>query len=655
MIRSLSLFAILFLYQATGRAQLRTARVFTDHAVLQRDKPLPVWGWAKPDESLRVELNGQILKTRADTAGRWQVTFAAMPAGGPYRLIVKGKRDSIVLRDLLLGEVWLCSGQSNMEWPLRLAANAPAEIRAAQHPKIRHLKVDRSTAFEPQADLPEDNGGWEVCSPKTAAEFSAVAYFFALELQKKLGDIPIGLVNSTWGGSQVESWISREAMLGTDEFRGYAEAMPRDWATADAALRSRMLRYTLGPAAENPTDESAYTRPGYDPARWANGHAPGAWDWQGIWAYRGQGYMARSVELAADLAGRPATLFLAECDQPFEVFWNGVLIEKGHRKGIVSIKIPSKTLAAGKNTLMLRLSEPSGDEWWEMGLRGSGKDLYLEVDGDKIQLDGEGWKLMPAWSAPHRFAHLQNNLGTILYNAMIHPLQPLALRGALWYQGESNAVRAEQYRRAFPLLISDWRQKWGEPFPFFFVQLSSCGRNQSSNEGSNWAELREAQTLAEGQLPKVGMAVTTDIGEADDIHPRNKKDVGKRLAISALRIAYQQAAERGPHFRSVFLEEKSALLTFDFVGEGLLAQDKFGYLRGFEVAGEDRVFHYAQAQVVAADQIRVFHPEGKKPAAVRYAWSDAPTDANIFNRAGLPLGPFRTDDWPMRTRGVKFE
>jgi sialate O-acetylesterase len=655
MIRSFCLLALFFLHQATGRAQLRTARVFTDHAVLQRDKPLPVWGWATPGESLRAELNGQALKTRADTAGRWQVTFAPMPAGGPYQLIVKGKRDSIVLRDLLVGEVWLCSGQSNMEWPLRLSANATAEIRAARHPQIRHLKVNTGTAFEPQSDLPDDNGSWEVCSPKTAAEFSAVAYFFALELREKLGDVPIGLLNSTWGGSQVESWISREAMLGTDEFRGYAEAMPRDWAAADAALRGRMLRYTLGADAENPADESAYTRPGYDPSKWADGHAPGAWDWQGIWAYRGQGYMARSVEIPADLAGYPADLFLAECDQPLEVFWNGKLIEKSHRKGVVSLKIPEKILIEGKNTLLLRLHEPSAGEWWEMGLRGSGKDLYLEVEGEKIRLDGEGWKLMPAWSAPHRFAHLQNNLGTILYNAMIHPLRPLALRGALWYQGESNAGRAEQYRRSFPLLISDWRQKWGYSFPFLLVQLSSYGRNQSSNEGSNWAELREAQALAESQLPDVGLAVTTDIGEADDIHPRNKKDVGKRLAASALRIAYQQGAARSPRFRSIVLEEKSALLAVDFAGEGLFAKDKFGYLRGFEVAGEDHVFHYAQAQIVASDQIRVFHPEGKTPAAVRYAWSDAPTDANVFNRAGMPLAPFRTDDWPMRTRGVKFE
>lgn len=365
--------------------------------------------------------------------------------------------------------------------------------------------------------------------------------------------------------------------------------------------------------------------------------------------------MARSVEIPADLVGYPAHLFLAECDQPFEVFWNGKLIEKGYQKGVVSLKIPEKILIEGKNTLLLRLHEPSAGEWWEMGLRGSGKDLYLEVEGEKIRLDGEGWKLMPAWSAPHRFAHLQNNLGTILYNAMIHPLRPLALRGALWYQGESNAGRAEQYRRSFPLLISDWRQKWGYSFPFLLVQLSSYGRNQSSNEGSNWAELREAQALAESQLPDVGLAVTTDIGEADDIHPRNKKDVGKRLAASALRIAYQQGAARSPRFRSIVLEEKSALLAVDFAGEGLFAKDKFGYLRGFEIAGEDHVFHYAQAQIVASDQIRVFHPEGKTPAAVRYAWSDAPTDANVFNRAGMPLAPFRTDDWPMRTRGVKFE
>jgi len=657
MIRTFLLFAMFSLFCTKAVAQLRTARVFTDHAVLQREKPIPVWGWAKPGEAIRAVLNGQAAAARADTAGRWQVSFAPMPAGGPYDLIIQGERDTLTLRDILLGEVWLCSGQSNMEWPVRLSANAAAEIRAARYPLIRHLKIDRAMAFEPQSDLPEGSSVWQVCSPATAGDFTAVGYFFARELQQKLGGVPIGLVNSTWGGAQVESWISREAMLGFDEFRDYAQKLPGNWEQADVMLRRQLLRHTLGSSDRlpSPSDEAAYTRPNYDYSKWANGYAPGSWDWQGIWAYRGRGYMVRTVELPADFAARPARLFLGETDQPFEVFWNGNLLEKGYRKAVISVKVPDSVLLAGNNTLLIRLGVPSGTEWWEMGLHGNGNDLYLEVDGDKIPLNGDGWKLMPAWATAHRFAHLQNNLGTILYNAMVHPLVPLAMRGALWYQGESNAVRADQYLRSFPLLINDWRQKWGEAFPFLFVQLSSYGRDQSSNDGSLWAELREAQSMTEIQLPATGMAITTDVGDPGDIHPTNKQDVGKRLAASALNVAYQQKAPRSPRFKNMVLEKNAALLTVDFAESGLMAQDKFGYVRGFEMAGDDQIFHYAQAQILNGNQIRVFHPDGKKPVAVRYAWSDAPVEANVFNHAGFPLDPFRTDDWKKRTAGVKFE
>jgi len=366
MIRTFLLFAMFSLFCTKAVAQLRTARVFTDHAVLQREKPIPVWGWAKPGEAIRAVLNGQAAAARADTAGRWQVSFAPMPAGGPYDLIIQGERDTLTLRDILLGEVWLCSGQSNMEWPVRLSANAAAEIRAARYPLIRHLKIDRAMAFEPQSDLPEGSSVWQVCSPATAGDFTAVGYFFARELQQKLGGVPIGLVNSTWGGAQVESWISREAMLGFDEFRDYAQKLPGNWEQADVMLRRQLLRHTLGSSDRlpSPSDEAAYTRPNYDYSKWANGYAPGSWDWQGIWAYRGRGYMVRTVELPADFAARPARLFLGETDQPFEVFWNGNLLEKGYRKAVISVKVPDSVLLAGNNTLLIRLGVPSGTEWW---------------------------------------------------------------------------------------------------------------------------------------------------------------------------------------------------------------------------------------------------------------------------------------------------
>jgi sialate O-acetylesterase len=653
-----SLLSIFSIFSASG--QLRTARVFADHMVLQRDKPAPVWGWAKPGETITVALNGQSKRAKTDrTTGRWRVELDPMPAGGPYALDISSSGgDRLSISDVLVGEVWLCSGQSNMEWTVAESANAAAEIRRGSHPTIRHFKVAHDVQLGPQDDIPtESSKTWVVCSPATVGEFTAVGYAFARAIREKIGeDVPVGLLHSSWGGSQVEGWISRSAMQNNEVFRAYGSALPADWAAANALLEQRVLHHCFGPEGQKPSAEveATYTQAGFDFEKWPAGYAPGAWDWQGIWAFRGRGYMARYIDLPADLAGAEATLFLGKNDQLMEVFVNGQLIERGTQRGVIKVKVPKNILKSGKNALMLHIGSQSDPEWWAMGLHGSGSDIRLDIGGESLPLDGDGWQNMPAWNQRYSFARLNNNLGTTIFNAMIHPLVPYGVRGVLWYQGESNASRAYEYRESFPLLIKDWRKQWDETLPFYFVQLSSFGDNQNSNLGSNWAELREAQTLAL-RLPETGMAITTDIGDADDIHPTNKQDVGRRLANLALSDVYAVASPRSPSFRSVVWEAASAILIFDETGEGLVARDKFGYVRGFEVAGEDRKFHYAQAQIINGNQIVVLHPEGQKPVAVRYAWADAPTDANVFNSAGLPLGTFRTDDWDGRTKGKKFE
>jgi sialate O-acetylesterase len=645
----------------SASAQLRVPRIFGDHMVLQREKSVPVWGWATPGEQVTVKVGTQSHTAKAaKQTGRWSVTLDPMPAGGPYELVVTTAKEKIAYTDVLFGEVWLCSGQSNMEWSVAISADAKAEIRRGQHPLIRMYRVEHDVQLTPQEEVPSGSDkSWRVCTPATVGDFTAVGYYFARTLREKIGaDVPIGLVHSSWGGSQVEGWISREGLLSDVEMRYCGQSLPDDWTAANALLERRVLNYSLGPNSTKPNaeQEARYTAADYDYSAWPVGYAPGSWDWQGIWAFRGQGYMARYINVPADLTATEAQLYLGENDAPMEVWIGGTRIYEGSDRNTIKITIPANTLKAGLNPLVIKLGANRNPDWMGMGLHGQPENLRWEIGGEVRSLADNNWRIMPAWNERYNFARLNNNVAASLYNAMIHPLVPYGMRGVLWYQGESNAGRAYQYRSSFPLMIEDWRKQWDEELPFLFVQLSSYGNNESSNKGSEWAELREAQTMTL-RLPRTGMAVTTDIGDADDIHPTNKQDVGRRLAGLALQEVYgvTDTLVLSPTLRDTSWESGSVVLTFDHTGTGLVAKDKFGYVRGFEVAADDKVFHYTQATIVNGNQILITHPEGKKPAAVRYAWSNAPTDANVFNSAGLPLGTFRTDDWPAKTKAKKFE
>ena len=380
----------------------------------------------------------------------------------------------------------------------------------------------------------------------------------------------------------------------------------------------------------------------------------GTMDWKGIWAWRGNGYMAKMVEMPSEMTGTLTTLGLAECFSYNEIYINGRLVSAGVLRGARKILVPPNTWRTGMNELMIKMNKVIEPEWYGLGLQGSADDLFVSNDVQKISLAGDDWKLMPAFAEPHTFVHSSNNVGASIYNNMIAPLIPFSMRGVLWYQGESNAGRAYQYRKTFPLMIEDWRKRWHDEFPFYFVQLATYGSDQNSNKGSNWAELREAQSMTLA-LPKTGMAVTTDIGNPSDIHPKNKQDVGKRLAAIALKETYNQAIlPSGPMFKSVVFDKGKATISFDFVGNGLVPKDKYSYLKGFEIAGDDHVFYYAKAEIIG-DKVVIYHPKGVKPTAVRYAWSDAPIDANLFNTEGFPACPFRTDNWKGITENGKFD
>jgi sialate O-acetylesterase len=648
--------AFFLLTTFAANAQIRLARLFSDHVVLQRQQPIPVWGWAKPGETVRVMLAGQTAQAKAGVDGKWTVRLAPLEAGGPHSLSVVGKSGQVVVDDVLIGEVWLCSGQSNMEWPVKAADNFLTEKADANVPTIRHFFVEHDLALTPQTDL--KTGDWKVCSPETVGDFTAVGFFFAREVARKL-NVPVGLLHSSWGGSQAEGWISREAMLTNPELAPTVQQMPTSWAQVDSLMDVRLSRQLTGkPTRPTLAEEQTYLTANYDISRWRASDPFGQWDWKGMNGFRGQGYMARTVELPAGMADNPTTLGLAHHDGPTQVYINGKRVWEGSLSGNRAIPIPANTWQTGKNQLMVKMGNARTPEWFGLGLEGSASDLYVGNESGRVSL-ANGWRIMPALAEPHTYTRFMNNLATGLYNGMIHPLVPFGIRGALWYQGETNAGRAYQYRQTFPLLIQNWRTLWSQAgsaanFPFYFVQLSSFGSNQNSNQGSDWAELREAQTLTLS-LPNTGMAITTDIGNAQDIHPTNKQDVGHRLALVALKQTYNQPIGEGsPLFDKATFADGRAVVSFRNAPNGLTIKDRYNYLKGFEIAGEDRVFHYAQAHV-EGNTVVVSHPKVSKPVAVRYAWSNAPVEANLFSTEGLPVGPFRSDAWPGVTEKARFE
>ncbi|RFM26411.1 sialate O-acetylesterase [Deminuibacter soli] len=636
----------------TGFAQLRLAGIFSDHVVLQREKPVPVWGWAGAGERITVRLNNRIAVTKADRLGKWRVQLPPLAAGGPYTLSVTGKGTTLQVNDVLIGEVWLCGGQSNMEWKLADVTNAGTELAAAGNDFIRQVKIPDTLSLTPLDDIGALQ--WTPATTATVADFTAAGYFFAKQLYNQL-HVPIGLINDNWGGSQIEGWISKNAMLQSSELRGYAANLPGTWDSIAARLHKGIvqeLRKTDAGYVQPPT-LSSLLQPGYDYRKWPAMYVPGSWDWKGMPAYRGQGYMRRDLEVTAADCDKPALLSLGTNDSRYVLYINQVKVAAG-QDSLVRIQLPAHTFKAGTNTLLLQQGAQVNPAWMGMGIHGEKAQVFISLSSQTLSLADDQWHMMPVFDSAAFFAKLNNNAGTALYNAMIHPLVPYGLRGIIWYQGESNTARAYQYRRVFPLLINSWRQEWKDSFPFLFVQLSSFGTNQSANAGSDWAELREAQlqTLA---LPGTAMAVTIDIGDSANIHPRNKQDVGRRLAAAAFNKVYHWTVPySGPLYNAVSFDGDKAVVSFSYAQAGLQAKDKYGYLRGFEIAGADHHFYYARA-IIAGGKVIVCSEQVRQPLAVRYGWSNAPVDANLYNADGFPASPFRTDDWPGITEKNLFE
>lgn len=637
--------------------QLTLAPNFSDHMVVQRESPVRVWGKADPGVAIKLSLADSSARVKADADGRWQAELREVPAGGPYTLRVESGATVRELTDILCGDVWLCSGQSNMQWPLFSggmgARDGEAEVAAANYPQIRLIQIARKPKMTPQEEVITD--GWEVCSPDTIGDFSAVGYFFGRELYQHL-DVPIGLISSNYGGTMVEAWTSDEGLRTVPQFAGLLDDLQAHPEKIQALENTYNQQLDAWMAKLNEADAGfdKWNAESVDTAEWETMSLPGNWEEKGHPDLDGVAWYRKDVELPQGWSGRQLRVKLGNVNDRIQLYFNGQeVLHWAHNAQMQSgMEIPAGLAKAGKNTIVARIFDTGGPG----GLYGAASNYFVEPAGrseEAIPLDGD-WKFHVGVQV-QKFDPLPSvqqwhpespNGASRLYNGMIAPLVRLPIKGAIWYQGESNASRAAQYGQAFPAMINDWRKQWGQPgLPFLFVQLANYKERQPEPVDDAWAELRDAQ-LQTLQLPKTGMAVIIDIGEADNIHPKNKQDVGKRLALAARHVAYgEDLVYSGPAFESWQAEGNKARVRFTQVGGGLVAQG--GALKGFAVAGEDRKFHWADANI-EGDSVLVASPEVSQPLAVRYGWGTNP-EVNLYNAEGLPASPFRTDDWPLST------
>ena len=628
--------------QADSSRALRLARIFGDGMVLQREAQIPVWGWSAPGRTVAVALGPASRTATADATGAWRVLLPAQTAVGPHRLVVRSAADSVVVRDILVGDVWVASGQSNMEWPVASARDAAATIAAANDSRIRHFKVPTSHAPAPAGDLA--GGSWAVADPQHVGSFSAVAWFFARDLRKSV-DVPIGIVNTTWGGSRIEAWMSRDA-LGLDSARWAAR-----WREEENAQRrfAENLRAKIGdvPAIDPGfvDGKAPWAEPALDESGWQSIRVPSLWEQAGYDGMDGIAWYRLSFDLTADEASRGVKLGLGAIDDADITWVNGTEVGRTNGYNVPRLyDVPAGALRAGRNVLAVRVEDTGGGG----GIYGDPSSVFLEVGGARRPL-GAGWKFRVGTASLQPDGQHINKIPTVLYNRMVHPLLGMPIKGVLWYQGESNAdnvADAHEYAALFRTMITSWRREWrsGE-FPFLWVQLANFMAADSQPPAqSAWAVLRDAQTAALS-LPKTAQAVIIDIGEAQDIHPRNKQDVGARLALAARHVAYGQPVEHaGPTHRSHTVRGKEIVVRFDHAGAGLVSRAPDGAVGGFAIAGADRKFVWADARI-EGNTVIVSSPQVASPVAVRYAWGNNPTRASLYGRGGLPAVPFRTDAW----------
>lgn len=630
-------------------ADIKLPAFFADRMVLQQNADAAVWGWAEPGEkiTIRADWSKSVKSVRADDSGRWHVKLKTPNAGGPYTLTLAG-RNTIVLQDILIGEVWLCSGQSNMEFTMAMLRSEAinADIAKADYSQIRLFTIKKAVAETPQTDA---EGNWQICSPQTAADFSATAFYFGQKLHKEL-KVPVGLICSSWGGTVAEAWTSKNALLRFAAFKQQLENLgsPEWKKAAQKSYEEALKAWEEKVAAMDAGIKEEWFRPDADDSGWKEMDLPSPWTGTELESVDGIVWFRRAANLPPSWARTSMELHLGPIDDIATVWFNGVNLGTtfGYSRPRV-YQIPVSAQRVGRNIIAVRVI----DTGYEGGFTGQQEDMRIGPHGADVKVCAtvaRTWKYKIGSAAavppvPADATEFGQNTPTALYNAMIAPLAGFRIAGVIWYQGESNCYDPILYRTLFPAMIADWRKQWGQGnFPFYYVQIAPYQYNDQTCSQA----VREAQMMTLRALPNVGMAVALDIGQQMDIHPKNKQDVGDRLARWALAKTYgrKDIVYSGPIYKKMRIEDGKIRIFFDYADDGLTARD--GVLSDFVIAGADGHFVPAQA-VIDGNTVLVSSEAVKKPAAVRYGWSNWVV-GSLFNKAGLPASSFRTDDWPLQ-------
>lgn len=647
--------------------KLKLPAIFSDNMVLQQKTEAAVWGTAEANQKITVKGSwGKSAAVKSKEDGSWIANIKTPKAGGPFVLTVSSGNEKIEYKNVLIGEVWLCSGQSNMEMPLAgwppqdTIHGATKEIPAANYPNLRLFTVTRATSVVPEKDC---KGKWSECTPENASSFSATAFFFGKKLMKEL-NIPIGLIHSSWGGTPVEAWISGKDLSAIPEYK----ALLDKFAGSKGELEKLLAWLENCPQIDltKIDDENIWrdvdlkdkecSTVTYDDSKWLDINMPGSFDKIGFNTFDGAIWYRKQVEIPESWLNKDLIVSLGPIDDMDAAYVNGVKVGGFEKPGYWQVErnhiIPAELVKEKKLTIAVRVIDNQGGG----GFNGSAEKFLLHLKGtaENISIAGN-WKYLPVaeyrngkfyvfnasaleyFNRPKLTLEISAYVPTTLYNAMIYPLIPFNLRGAIWYQGESNTGRAEQYKTLFPMMINNWRIDWNNKFSFYFTQIAPY----RYGEGTNSHLLREAQ-FQSMSVPKTGMAVTLDIGIVDNIHPGNKRDVGERLALWALAKDYgKKISYSGPIYKTAKAVNGEMHLTFAH-SEGMQVKLRNGKTN-FQIAGDDKEFKDANV-IVRADKLVLFSPDVKEPKAVRYCWSDI-EEATLFNKAGLPASSFRTDDW----------
>ncbi|MCA0444916.1 MAG: 9-O-acetylesterase [Bacteroidetes bacterium] len=651
MYRILPLFLLLAACQPEPAETVKVSPLFSNHAILQRNADIPVWGLASPGKTVEAMLGDESRSTIAGQDSAWIVWFPALEAGDTTSLSIIAKDTTYSFSDLITGDVYLASGQSNMEMPIAgwgKVKNYQEEIKNGTNPNIRFITIERATAYTPSAT--PTTKGWMACDSSTLPGFSATAFFFARNIQPVAG-VPIGIIHSSWGGTIAEAWTSKSTLSANPDF---ADALKKideksglNKAGVDSAFKAEQNLWLDGVKEKDKIGLSAL-KPD-SKANWKSIKVPGTVEENGLPKFDGILWLRKKVTIPETWAGQRVVVRLGPIDDVDNSFWDNQIL--GTTFGYMEWRTYVVAKAeSGVHQITIRVIDTGGGA----GLWANPGEIWMQNPaGEKILLDGD-WEYAIGYQGndfaqPPGSASDPNQV-TVLYNGMIAPVKPYPIKGVIWYQGESNVGRAIQYRKVFSDLITDWRKTWGiGDFPFFFVQLANFTNPAWVPVGSAWAELREAQTMALS-LPNTGMAVAIDIGDSIDIHPKNKQEVGRRLALQAASLIYKDTTlASGPMADSIEIRHDTLRIHFKFAS-GLRTKD--GYApKGFTIAGSDQVFRWAKAWI-EGETVVLKHPAISQPAAVRYGWDGYPI-VNLVNRAGLPANPFRSDTWPGVTEGIK--